>query len=155
MPLALVFLALIALFVLLLVAGSLFTGPTSQAAVLQRFGKFLRVASAGLNFKLPLFDTITARINLRVQQLDMEIETKTKDNVFVRIPVSIQYLVMPDKVYEAFYKLNDPTQQIQSYVFNVILGHVPKMDLDEAFLQQADIAIAVKAELDAIMADFG
>jgi regulator of protease activity HflC (stomatin/prohibitin superfamily) len=155
MPIALVFLAIVALFVLLLVVGCFFTVPTSQAAVLQRFGKFLRVASAGLNFKLPILDTITARINLRVQQLDMEIETKTKDNVFVRIPVSIQYIVMPDKVYEAFYKLNDPTQQIQSYVFNVILGHVPKMNLDEAFLQQADIAMAVKSELDNIMADFG
>jgi regulator of protease activity HflC (stomatin/prohibitin superfamily) len=155
MPLGLVLLAFVALLVLLLIAGSLFTVPTSQAAVLQRFGKFLRVASAGLNFKLPMLDTIAARINLRVQQLDMEIETKTKDNVFVRIPVSIQYLVMPDKVYEAFYKLNDPTQQIQSFVFNVILGHVPKMNLDEAFLQQADIAMAVKSELDTIMADFG
>ncbi len=155
MPIALVLLAIVALFALLVVAGSFFTVPTSQAAVLQRFGKFLRVATAGLNFKLPILDTIASRINLRVQQLDMEIETKTKDNVFVRIPVSIQYLVMPDKVYEAFYKLNDPTQQIQSFVFNVILGHVPKMNLDEAFLQQADIAMAVKSELDVIMADFG
>lgn len=155
MPIALVFLGIVAIFVLLVVAGSFFTVATSEAAILQRFGKFLRVANAGLNFKLPILDTVTARINLRVQQLDMEIETKTKDNVFVRIPVSIQYLVMPDKVYEAYYKLNDPTQQIQSYVFNVILGHVPKMNLDEAFLQQADIAMAVKSELDVIMADFG
>jgi regulator of protease activity HflC (stomatin/prohibitin superfamily) len=155
MPVGLLVLGVVALFVLLLVAGSFFTVATSEAAVLQRFGKFLRVANAGLNFKMPLLDTLVARINLRVQQLDMEIETKTKDNVFVRIPVSIQYLVMPNKVYEAFYKLNDPAQQIRSYVFNVILGHVPKMNLDEAFLQQADIAIAVKSELDTIMADFG
>lgn len=155
MPIALVLIAIVALFVLLLIAGSFFTVPTSEAAVLQRFGKFLCVSNAGLNFKLPILDTIAARINMRVQQLDMEIETKTKDNVFVRIPVSIQYLVMPDKVYEAYYKLNDPTQQIQSFVFNVILGHVPKMNLDEAFLQQADIAMAVKSELDTIMAEFG
>lgn len=155
MPVALLLLGVIAVFVLLVITGSFFTVATSQAAIVQRFGKFLRVANAGLNFKMPFFDLITARINLRVQQLDVEIETKTKDNVFVRIPVSIQYLVMPDKVYEAFYKLNDPTQQIQSYVFNVILGHVPKMNLDEAFLQQADIAMAVKSELDTIMADFG
>jgi regulator of protease activity HflC (stomatin/prohibitin superfamily) len=65
------------------------------------------------------------------------------------------YQVMPDKVYEAFYKLADPNAQIQSYVFNVILGHVPKLNLDEAFLQQSDIATAVKNELDVIMADFG
>ncbi len=155
MPVGLILLGIVALFVLLLISGSFFTVPTAQAAVLQEFGKFLRVAGPGLNFKLPILDTIAARIDLRVQQLDMEIETKTKDNVFVRIPVSIQFLVMPDKVYEAFYKLSDPRQQIQSYVFNVILGHVPKMDLDEAFLRQADIAMAVKAELDAIMADYG
>ena len=155
MPFALILLGVFFVFMLLVISGSFFTVDTSQAAVLQRFGKFLRVANAGLNFKVPFFDEISARINLRVQQLDMEIETKTKDNVFVRIPVSIQFLVMPDKVYEAFYKLNDPAQQIRSYVFNVILGHVPKMNLDEAFLQQADIAVAVKAELDTIMADFG
>ncbi len=155
MPVVLIVLGVVLVLVLFLLFDSIFTVATAQAVVLQRFGKFLRVANAGLNFKLPIFDTITARINLRVQQLDMEIETKTKDNVFVRIPVSIQYHVMPDKVYEAFYKLNDPSQQIQSFVFNVILGHVPKMNLDEAFLQQADIAMAVKSELDAIMADFG
>ncbi len=155
MPVVLVFLGVVLVLALFLVFDSIFTVATAQAVVLQRFGKFLRVANAGLNFKLPIFDTIAARINLRVQQLDMEIETKTKDNVFVRIPVSIQYHVMSDKVYEAFYKLNDPSQQIQSFVFNVILGHVPKMNLDEAFLQQADIAMAVKSELDAIMADFG
>lgn len=143
------------IFILLTLTGSFFTVATSQAAVLQRFGKFLRVANAGLNFKLPWLDSITARINLRVQQLDMEIETKTKDNVFVRIPVSVQYHVMSDKVFEAYYKLNDPGQQIQSFVFNVILGHVPKMNLDEAFLQQSDIAMAVKAELDVIMEEFG
>jgi regulator of protease activity HflC (stomatin/prohibitin superfamily) len=155
MDVAVVLLILIAILVLLVISGSFFTVDTSEAAVVQRFGRFLRVANAGLNFKMPFFDRVSARINLRVQQSDMEIETKTKDNVFVRIPVSIQFLVMPDKVYEAFYKLNDPGQQIQSYVFNVILGHVPKMNLDEAFLQQADIAVAVKSELDTIMADFG
>ena len=155
MDIALILLGAVFVLVLLVISGSFFTVATSQAAVLQRFGKFLRVANPGLNFKLPFFDQISARINMRVQQLDMEIETKTKDNVFVRIPVSIQFLVMPDKVYEAFYKLNDPSQQIQSYVFNVILGHVPKMNLDEAFLQQADIAVAVKSELDTIMADYG
>jgi regulator of protease activity HflC (stomatin/prohibitin superfamily) len=150
-----VLVAVVAVFLLLLISGSFFTVATAQAVVLQRFGKFLRVASAGLNFKWPVFDSITARMNLRVQQLDMEIETKTQDNVFVLIPVSIQYHVMPEKVYEAFYKLNDPAQQIQSFVFNVILGHVPKMSLDEAFLRQSDIAMAVKSELDTIMADFG
>lgn len=154
-PAVMVLIAIALIFVILTLTGSFFTVATSQAAILQRFGKFLCVSMAGLNFKLPWFDSIAAHINLRVQQLDMEIETKTKDNVFVKIPVSVQYHVMTDKVFEAYYRLNDPRQQIQSFVFNVILGHVPKMNLDEAFLQQSDIALAVKEELDSIMEEFG
>jgi len=96
-----------------------------------------------------------AKVDLRVQQLDVKMETKTKDNVFVAIPVSIQYHVLPDAVYEAYYKLSDPKEQIGSFVFNVILGHVPKMNLDEAFEQQNAIATAVKQELDGVMAGFG
>jgi len=96
-----------------------------------------------------------AKVDLRVQQLDVKMETKTKDNVFVSIPVSVQYHVLPDRVFEAYYKLSDPKEQIASYVFNVILGHVPKMNLDEAFEQQNAIATAVKQELDGVMAGFG
>jgi len=150
-----IILAVLLLLLVLVVNGSFFTVPTAQTAVIQRFGRFRRVATPGLNFKLPFFDRIASRMNMRVQQLDVVIESKTKDNVFVQIPVSIQYQVKPDKVYEAFYKLNDPAAQIQSYVFNVILGHVPKLNLDEAFLQQSDIAMAVKSELDTIMSEFG
>ena len=106
-------------------------------------GKFLRVATAGINFKLPWLDQIAGRIDLRVQQLALDVETKTKDNVFVKIPVSVQYHVIPEKVYESFYKLANPKQQISSYVFNVILGHEPKMNLDDAFLQQSDLAGAI------------
>jgi len=98
---------------------------------------------------------VAGRIDLRVQQLALDVETKTKDNVFVRIPVSVQYHVIPTKVYEAFYKLANPSQQISSYVFNVILGHVPKMNLDDAFLQQADIAVAIKEGLDDVMTTYG
>src|SRR4051812_27981262 len=118
-------------------------------------GKFLRVATAGMNLKLPWLDQIAGRIDLRVQQLALDVETKTKDNVFVKIPVSVQYHVIPTKVYEAFYKLANPKQQISSYVFNVILGHVPKMNLDDAFLQQSDIAIAIKQGLDDVMQTYG
>jgi len=100
-------------------------------------------------------DQIAGRIDLRVQQLALDVETKTKDNVFVKIPVSVQYHVIPDKVYEAFYKLANPKQQISSYVFNVILGHVPKMILDDAFLQQSDIAVAIKEGLDDVMKTYG
>jgi regulator of protease activity HflC (stomatin/prohibitin superfamily) len=150
-----------AVFVVLIVLalGTLFSGlftvPTAKAAVVQRFGRFVRVAGAGLNFKLPWIEQVAAKVDLRVQQLDVKMETKTKDNVFVAIPVSVQYHVLPDRVYEAYYKLSDPKEQIASFVFNVILGHVPKMNLDEAFEQQNAIATAVKQELDGVMAGFG
>jgi regulator of protease activity HflC (stomatin/prohibitin superfamily) len=153
--LAIIFYVVVGLFVL----GTIFSGfyqvRTAEAVVIQRMGKFLRVANAGMNFKLPWLDQIAGRIDLRVQQLALDVETKTKDNVFVRIPVSVQYHVIPNKVYEAFYKLANPKQQISSYVFNVILGHVPKMNLDDAFLQQSDIAIAIKQGLDDVMQTYG
>ena len=145
--------------VVLFAVGTILSGffqvRTAEAVVIQRMGRFLRVANAGINFKLPWLDQIAGRIDLRVQQLALDVETKTKDNVFVKIPVSVQYHVIPEKVYEAFYKLANPKQQISSYVFNVILGHVPKMILDDAFLQQSDIAIAIKEGLDDVMKTYG
>jgi len=149
------FYGLVALFVLGTILKGFYQVRTAEAVVIQRLGKFLRVANAGINFKLPWLDQIAGRIDLRVQQLALDVETKTKDNVFVKIPVSVQYHVIPDKVYEAFYKLANPKQQISSYVFNVILGHVPKMNLDDAFLQQSDIAVAIKEGLDDVMKTYG
>jgi regulator of protease activity HflC (stomatin/prohibitin superfamily) len=151
----LVFYGIIALIVLGAILSGFFQVETAAAVVVQRMGKFQRVATAGMNFKLPYIDQIAGRIDLRVQQLALDVETKTKDNVFVKIPVSVQYHVIPEKVYEAFYKLANPKQQISSYVFNVILGHVPKMNLDDAFLQQSDIAIAIKEGLDDVMKTYG
>src|ERR1700733_6256130 len=145
----------VGLFLLGTIFSGLFQVRTAEAVVIQRMGRFLHVANAGINFKLPWLDQIAGRIDLRVQQLDVDVETKTKDNVFVKIPVSVQYHVIPDKVYEAFYKLANPRQQISSYVFNVILGHVPKMNLDDAFLQQSDIAVAIKEGLDDVMKTYG
>jgi regulator of protease activity HflC (stomatin/prohibitin superfamily) len=127
---------------------------TAEAVVVQRMG-FQRAAGAGINFKLPWLDLIAGRIDLCVQQVALDVETKTKDNVFVKIPASVEYQVIADKVYEAFYKLANPRQQISSYVFNVILGHVPKMILDDAFLQQSDIAGAIKQGLDDVMRTYG
>jgi regulator of protease activity HflC (stomatin/prohibitin superfamily) len=147
--------AVIAVFLVGTILSGFFQVRTAEAVVIQRMGKFLRVANAGMNFKLPWLDQIAGRIDLRVQQLALDVETKTKDNVFVKIPVSVQYHVIPSKVYEAFYKLANPRQQISSYVFNVILGHVPKMNLDDAFLQQSDIAIAIKQGLDDVMQTYG
>src|SRR5499427_9853017 len=150
-----VIVAIIAIFALGTILSGLFQVRTAEAVVVQRMGKFQRVANAGINFKLPWLDQIAARMDLRVQQLALDVETKTKDNVFVKMPVSVQYHVIPEKVYEAFYKLANPKQQISSYVFNVILGHVPKMNLDDAFLQQSDIAIAIKDGLDDVMQTYG
>jgi regulator of protease activity HflC (stomatin/prohibitin superfamily) len=147
--------AIVAILVLGTILSGFFQVHTAEAAVVQRMGKFQRVAGAGINFKLPWLDQIAGRIDLRVQQLALDVETKTKDNVFVKIPVSVQYHVIPDHVYEAYYKLANPRQQISSYVFNVILGHVPKMNLDDAFPQQSDIAVAIKQGLDDVMRTYG
>ena len=144
-----------ALVFLTLVLGSFFTVNTSQLAIITRFGKFLRVANPGLNWKLPYFDTVAGIVSLRVNQITLTMETKTKDNVFVTIPISVQNRVRPEKVYDAFYRLSDPMAQIKSYVEQVILGHVPGMTLDEVFASQSSIAAAVKQELDADMATFG
>ena len=151
----LIFLGLIALLVLMTASGSFFTIQTAHAGVIQRLGKFARVAAPGLNFKLPYIESLVARISLQVQQLDVKVETKTKDNVFVQIPIAVQYRVDPERIYDAFYKLSDPIKQIESFVYNVILGHVPKMTLDETFEQQAQIAIDVKNSLDESMKEFG
>ncbi|MGA9671743.1 MAG: SPFH domain-containing protein, partial [Terracidiphilus sp.] len=156
MDIALVILAVVlAIIALSLILGSFFTVNTAQVAVITRFGKFLRVAEAGLNWKTPYFDTVQGLVSLRVNQISLTMETKTKDNVFVTIPISVQNRVRPEKVYDAFYKLSDPVAQIKSYVEQVILGHVPSMTLDEVFASQSSIAAAVKQELDADMATFG
>jgi regulator of protease activity HflC (stomatin/prohibitin superfamily) len=145
----------LALIVLTLILGSFFTVNTAQVAVITRFGKFLRVADPGLNWKVPYFDSVAGVVSLRVNQITLTMETKTKDNVFVTIPISVQNRVRPEKVYDAYYKLSDPVAQIKSYVEQVILGHVPGMTLDEVFASQSSIAAAVKQELDADMATFG
>jgi regulator of protease activity HflC (stomatin/prohibitin superfamily) len=150
-----ILLAIAAVFILSLVLGSFFTVNTAQVAVITRFGKFLRVAEPGLNWKFPFFDTVAGLVSLRVNQITLTMETKTKDNVFVTIPISVQNRVRPEKVFDAYYKLSDPVAQIKSYVEQVILGHVPGMTLDEVFASQSSIAAAVKQELDADMATFG
>ncbi len=128
---------------------------TSEVAVVQRFGKFIRIAHPGLNIKIPIVDMIAGRVSLRVNQITLTMETKTKDNVFVTIPISVQNRVREEKAYDAFYKLANPVAQIQSYVEQVILGHVPSMTLDEVFASQSSIAATVKKELDVDMAEFG
>lgn len=125
------------------------------AKVVERLGKFNTVAKAGFHFKLPIVDRIITVQDLRINQLDVEIETKTKDNVFVRTQVSVQYFVMPNKIYESFYKLDDPTRQIRAYIFDVVRSEIPKMQLDEVFANKVTVANAIKESLSESMDDFG
>lgn len=145
---------LIAIVVLLLLA-SVFTVKQQTSAIVERFGRYNSIRQSGLQFKIPVFDRIAGRINLRIQQLDVIIETKTKDNVFVKMKVSVQFKVLQEKVYEAFYKLEYPHDQITSYVFDVVRAEVPKLKLDDVFERKDDIAIAVKRELNEAMTTYG
>lgn len=148
-------LGVIVFLLFLLAASSLFVVNQQTAVVVQNFGKFARVAGPGLNFRVPIVETIAGRLNLRVQQLDVRVETKTEDNVFVHVIVAVQYHVLPDRVYDAFYKLSDPGTQITAYVFDVVRARVPRMKLDDVFEKKDEIADAVKNELAHVMAEFG
>jgi regulator of protease activity HflC (stomatin/prohibitin superfamily) len=136
-------------------AASLYTVEQQTVAIVQRLGRFQREAGPGIHMKIPLIDQIVSRLNLRVQQLDVQVETKTEDNVFVHMLVSVQYFVLPEKIYEAQYKLDDARRQITSYVFDVVRAQVPKIKLDDVFERKDDIAEAVKVELSHVMEGFG
>jgi regulator of protease activity HflC (stomatin/prohibitin superfamily) len=145
---------LIALFLL---KGTIYMVKQQTAVVIERLGKFHKVSGAGLQFKIPLIDSIAGDINLRVRELPVEVETKTKDDVFVKIIVSVQFFVVDsiNGIESSFYKLNNPEQQIQSYVFDSIRSEVPKMELDAVFAEKDKIAVAVKNELSETMQQFG
>ncbi len=148
-------------FIVLVVLGltilfsSFFTVKQQTAVVVERFGKFTSIRNSGLQLKIPIIDRVAGRVNLRIQQLDVLIETKTKDNVFIKMKVSVQFKVIQDKVYEAFYKLEYPHDQITAYVFDVVRAEVPKLILDDVFVRKDDIAIAVKRELNEAMTTYG
>lgn len=140
---------------LVLLFSSFFTVKQQTAVVIERFGKFTSIRNSGLQLKIPVIDRIAGRVNLRIQQLDVLIETKTKDNVFIKMKVSVQFKVIQDKVYEAFYKLEYPHDQITAYVFDVVRAEVPKLILDDVFVRKDDIAVAVKRELNEAMVSYG
>jgi regulator of protease activity HflC (stomatin/prohibitin superfamily) len=157
---ALGFVALAVLFLGALVAltiflQSWFTVQQQTIALVERLGKFKRLAGPGLNFKMPLIETVAGTLSLRTQQLLVKVETKTHDNVFVHVSVAVQFLVVPSKVYEAFYSLSDTEGQITAFVFDVVRAHVPSLDLDDVFLRKDEIAQAVKKELGGQMAEYG
>ncbi|MDB4227198.1 SPFH domain-containing protein [Flavobacteriaceae bacterium] len=139
----------------LIIFSGFFVVKQQSAAIVERFGKFLSIRQSGLHFKIPLIDRIAGRISLRILQLDVIVETKTKDDVFVKLKVSVQYKIIQEKVYEAFYKLDYPQDQITSYVFDVVRAVVPKMKLDDVFEKKNEIADAVKGELNDAMINYG
>lgn len=149
------------LLILILLAGlavlipSFFTVRQQTAVIIERFGKFQSIRTSGLQLKLPMIDQIAGTVTLKIQQLDVIVETKTLDDVFVRLKVSAQYVIIKSKVYEAFYRLEQPHEQITSYVFDVVRAEVPKMKLDDVFVKKDDIAIAVKTELQGAMLEYG
>jgi len=140
---------------LLILISCFFVVKQQTAAVVERFGRFQSIRNSGLQMKIPLVDRISGRLSLKIQQLDVIVETKTLDDVFVKLKVSVQYVVIRSKVYDAFYKLEYPHEQITSYVFDVVRAEVPKMKLDDVFVKKDDIAIAVKSELQDAMLDYG
>lgn len=150
-----IFSIILVIVIVLLLFGTFFLVKQQTSAIVERFGRFHSVRNSGLQLKIPLIDKIAGRINLKIQQLDVIVETKTKDDVFVRLKISVQFEVVKNKVYDAFYKLENPSAQITSYVFDVVRAEVPKMKLDDVFERKDDIANAVKLELNEAMADYG
>ncbi|MBT8272874.1 MAG: SPFH domain-containing protein [Bacteroidia bacterium] len=140
---------------LVILISAFFIVKQQTAAIIERFGRFHSIRQSGLHLKIPLVDRIAGKLSLKIQQLDVIVETKTLDDVFVRLKVSVQYKVIKIKVYDAFYKLDYPHDQITSYVFDVVRAEVPKMKLDDVFVKKDDVAIAVKSELNDAMLDYG
>ena len=145
----------IILFILLILFLGLFMVKQQTAYIIERFGKFNSIRSAGLQFKIPFIDRIAARLSLRIQQLDVVVETKTKDDVFVHLKISVQYQILRDKVYDAFYRLQNPHEQLTAYIFDLVRAEIPKMILDDVFEKKDDIAFAVKRDLKEAMLEYG
>ncbi|MFQ3350923.1 MAG: regulator of protease activity HflC (stomatin/prohibitin superfamily) [Candidatus Marivariicella framensis] len=150
-----IFSTILTVFTVLIILSGVFIVKQQTSALVERFGRFLAVRPPGLHIKIPFVDKISGRLSLRILQLDVIVETKTKDDVFVKLKVSVQYKVIEDKVFDAFYKLDFPQDQITSYVFDVVRAEVPKMILDDVFEKKDEIANAVKSELNEAMSSYG
>ena len=134
-----------------------FTVGQQERAIVERFGKFVRVAGPGLQRKTPFVERVAGKMTLQVEQLNAEIETKTQDNVFVHVKLAVQYKVGSDsqQVQNAYYKLEDPEVQMQSYAFDVVRSHIPSMGLDEAYADADTIAMHIQETLHRQMAEYG
>jgi regulator of protease activity HflC (stomatin/prohibitin superfamily) len=135
--------------------GCLVCVRTQEVGVVEDLGQFKQLLDPGLHFIMWPLQSVVGRMSLRIQQLDVVCETKTKDNVFVQVAVAVQYRVLLDSAYDAYYRLTDTRQQIQSYVFDVVRSTVPKMELDEAFTSKDEVAGAVLGQLRDVMKDYG
>ena len=145
--------------ILLIIIATAFDGffivRTKEAAIIERMGKFVSVAHAGLHFKVPYVDRVRAKISLQIRQLDVMVETKTKDNVFVQIPVAVQYEVVQGSERQAFYTLSNHEQQIVAYVQDNVRSSVANMNLDDSFSSKDTIARNVAMSLRDNMAAYG
>ena len=141
--------------IVVLVASGLFTVKQQTIAVIERFGKFQSTRNPGLQLKIPLIDKVSGRVSLRIQQLDVIVETKTHDDVFVHLKISVQFLIRKDHVYDAFYKLQNPHEQITAFIFDVVRAEVPKMILDDVFEKKEEIALAIQRDLKEAMLNYG
>lgn len=140
---------------LLIIVSGIFTVKQQTAAIVERLGKFHSIKRPGLQFKVPFLDRVSGRVSMKTQQLDVMVETKTKDNVFVKLKVSVQFKILSDAIYDAFYKLENPYEQITSYVFDTVRAEVPKIKLDDVFERKDDIALAIKRDLAVAMNEYG
>ena len=141
--------------IVLILYFGLFVVNQQTTAIVERFGKFTSIRQSGLQFIIPLVDKISGRVSLKIQQLDVIVETKTKDDVFVQLKISVQFQILREKVYDAFYKLQNPHDQITAYIFDTVRAEVPKMKLDDVFEKKDDIAQAIQRELKESMLAYG
>ncbi len=135
--------------------SAIFTVNQQTAAVVEHFGRFHHIAEAGLHFKIPIVQRIRERTSLRVQQLDVRVESKSQDNVFVELAIAVQYNVKPDGIQDAVYRLTNHQRQIEAYVFDVVRAEVPKKTLEEVFEDKETIALAVREQLTEQMSRYG
>ena len=141
--------------IIILLASSIVIIPQQRMGIVERLGKYNRRLGPGLHFRIPIVERVAGKESIRIRQLDVPVETKTQDNVFVNLGVSVQFLAISDKIFDAFYKLTDVNSQITSYVYDVVRAEVPKKTLDKVFETKDELAQTIKEELSDSMDDFG
>lgn len=152
----LVLLAIIALLILGVIASTLYVVRQQTVVIIERFGKYQTTSGSGIHVRLPFsIDKIAARIQLRLLQSEIIVETKTKDNVFVTLNVATQYRVNEQNVTDAYYKLMRPEAQIKSYIEDALRSSVPKLTLDELFEKKDEIALEVQHQVAEEMSTYG